>query len=172
MVHKLMMAGKQVVSRPTLIWDVVKKLELKALYLPDRKRILIDNTLPIIKQRWNEAHEVGHSIIEWHEVLMLGDDKQTLSFSCHVHLEAEANYAAGRLLFLQDRFYEELNGQTPTIKLVQVLGKKFGNSITTTLWRAVEHMSVPAVALVSGQVLPLSHMMELLKINLPTFHLL
>jgi hypothetical protein len=148
-VHNLKMAGKQLVLRPTLIWDVIKKFDLKALYLPDRKRILIDSTLPVIKQRWGEAHEMGHSLIDWHELFMLGDDRLSLSPGCHAQLEAEANYAAARLLFLRDRIVQELNGSAPSIKNVQALGKTFGNSMTTTLWRVVEHLGVPAFGLVT-----------------------
>lgn len=148
-VHKLTMAGKQLAFRPTLIWDVIKKWDLRALYLHDRKRILLDATLPTIKQRWGEAHEIGHSLMDWHEVLALGDDKQSLSPSCHAQLESEANYAAARLLFLQDRIVEELRGSAPSIKLVQNLSKTFANSMTTTLWRVVEHMGVPAVGVIS-----------------------
>lgn len=119
-------------------------------YLPDRKRILVDATLPAIKQRWGEAHEIGHSIIDWHDLFMHDDDKQTLSPACHAQLEAEANYAAGRLLFLQDRVAAEMHGSPPTIRLIQGLSKTFGNSITTTLWRVVEHLGTPAVGIISG----------------------
>lgn len=93
-VHKLTMAGKQLALRPTLIWDVIKKWDLRALYLHDRKRILLDSNLPEIKQRWGEAHEIGHSLMDWHEVFALGDDQHSLSPSCHAQLEAEANFAA------------------------------------------------------------------------------
>jgi hypothetical protein len=89
--HKLKVAGKQVFRRPGLLLDAVKKLSLKALFLPDRKRILIDKELPPTKQRWAEAHEVAHSVIPWHDQLMLGDTKQTLSPACHQQVEAEAN---------------------------------------------------------------------------------
>ena len=60
---KLYIAGKQILARPTLLWEAVKKANLKALYLPDRKQILIDEDLPILKHRWNEGHEIGHSPI-------------------------------------------------------------------------------------------------------------
>lgn len=53
-IHRMKVAGKQVIRRPALLWDAIKKWELKALYVPDRKRILIDSDLPTIKQRWNE----------------------------------------------------------------------------------------------------------------------
>jgi hypothetical protein len=147
-VHKMMMAGKQLALRPTLIWDVIRKWDLRALYLHDRKRILIDANLPEIKQRWGEAHEIGHSLMDWHEVLALGDDQHSLSPSCHAQLEGEANYAAARLLFLQDQFLEELRDKSPSLSLVRGLSKAFGNSMTTTLWRIVENMGIPAFGVV------------------------
>ena len=148
-ISRMKVAGKQVLNRPQLILDVVKKFDLKALYLPDQKRILIDQELPQPKQRWNEAHEYTHSIIPWHSNLTLGDDQQTLSLFCHEQIEHEANYAAGRLLFLQDKF-DTMARQSPiTIKLAQDLSKLFRNSLTTTLWRLVELHDVPAVGLIS-----------------------
>ena len=109
-VHRLKVAGKQILKRPSLLLDVVKKCSLRALWLPDRKRILIDSDIPKPKQRWNEAHEIGHSVIPWHEAMSHGDQQQTLSLVCQQQLEAEANYAAGRLLFLRDRFRQEFDG--------------------------------------------------------------
>ena len=106
-VSKLKVAGLQILMRPTLLREAVQSLSLKALYLPDQKRILIDKDLPKLKHRWNEAHEVGHDIIPWHEGMMLGDTEQTLTPTCHAIMEAEANYAAGQLLFLADRFRSE-----------------------------------------------------------------
>ena len=55
-----------------------------------------------IQDRWNEAHEVGHSIIPWHDNLLLGDNEFSLNPNCHEQMEAEANFAAGQLLFLQE----------------------------------------------------------------------
>ncbi|MBA2678830.1 MAG: ImmA/IrrE family metallo-endopeptidase [Ktedonobacteraceae bacterium] len=147
-VSKIKVAGKQIIHRPQLMLDAVKKFDLKALYLPDQKRILIDEELPKPKQRWSEAHEYTHSIIPWHSGLTLGDDKQTLSLFCHEQIEHEANYATGRLLFLQEKF-DSVASQTPmSIKLAQQLSKLFSNSLTTTLWRLVELHSAPAVGLI------------------------
>jgi Zn-dependent peptidase ImmA (M78 family) len=146
--HRLKVAGKQLIKRPSLLVDVVKKWDLKALYLPDSKRILIDQDLHELKQRWGEAHEIGHDIIPWHQGLMLGDTKATLRPACHAQLESEANYAAGRLLFLQDQFREHVGGE-PDLKAIRKLARAFGNSITTALWRVVECLDVPAVAAVT-----------------------
>jgi hypothetical protein len=115
----------------------------------DQKRILIDRETPTLKQRWDETHEIGHSIIPWHEPLMHGDQYITLSVSCHEQVEAEANYAAGRLLFLRDRFIDELRSRPFTIATITQLHDLFGNTITSTLWRTVESAESPTFGLVS-----------------------
>ena len=51
-----------------------------------------------------KREEIGHDIIPWHADMMLGDTEQTLTPSCHEIIEAEANYAAGQLLFMASRF--------------------------------------------------------------------
>ena len=149
---RLKVAGIQVLKRPTILGDAVRALSLKALYLPDQKRILLDKDLPPLKHRWNEAHEIGHDIIPWHEGMMLGDTAETLTPTCHEIMEAEANYAAGQLLFLGKRFVEEAASETPSLDLVRRLGGIYGNTITSTLWRLAEQASAgrPIVAMVSG----------------------
>lgn len=138
MFSRLKVGGKQVLMRPTLLADAVRTLSLKALYLPDQKRILLDKDLPVLKHRWNEAHEIGHDLIPWHTGMMLGDTEQTLTPVCHEIMEAEANYAAGQLLFLGDRFRAEAEASAPSLDLIRELSKGFGNTITSTLWRFAE----------------------------------
>jgi len=137
-ISRIRVATIQLYERPTLIFDAIKKFSLKALYLPDRKRILLDGDLPEKKHRWNEAHEIGHSLIPWHEDMMHGDNTHTLSSDCHEQVEAEANFAAGRMLFLQDRFTDEALALEPTLASVRQLHGKFGNTMSTTLYRFVE----------------------------------
>jgi hypothetical protein len=151
-ISRLRVAGLQVLKRPTILADAVRKLSLKALYLPDQKRILLDESLPVLKHRWNEAHEIGHDVIPWHAGMMLGDTELTLAPACHAKMEAEANYAAGQILFLRDRFQSEARDYVPSITAVGKLKTVFGNTWTSTLWRFVEqaHPSVPMVAMVTG----------------------
>ncbi len=153
---RMRVAGIQVFRRPTLLIDAIRKSSLKALYLPDRKRILLDETLPKLKHRWNEAHEIGHSIIPWHHDVMLGDNLLTLNQDCKEQVEAEANYAAGRLLFLSDRFRDEAGSMQPSIATIQQLTKTFGNTISTTLYRFIESFSdnLPVVGMISGHPHP------------------
>ena len=150
-VNRIRVASIQIYQRPTLLMDAIRKFSLKALYLPDRKRILLDGDLPAKKHRWNEAHEVGHSLIPWHEDTMLGDNSYTLSPECHEDVEAEANFVAGRLLFLRNRFSEEVRSLEPKISNVQKLHKLYGNTLSTTLYRFVEieAHSVPLVGMIS-----------------------
>jgi hypothetical protein len=155
-VNRLTVAGLQVLKRPTLLLEAVRSMSLKALYLPDQKRILLDQDLPLLKHRWNEAHEVGHDIIPWHAGMMMGDSEKELIPSCHAQMEAEANYAAGQILFLAGRFVAEAGASAPALDIVRRLNGSFGNTITSTLWRYVEQVrpDLPMVGLVTGHPHP------------------
>lgn len=150
-ISRIRVATIQVFKRPTLIIDAIRKFSLKALYLPDRKRILLDSNEPKLKHRWNEAHEVGHSLLPWHEEMMHGDNEHTLSKSCMEQIEAEANFAAGRLLFLRDRFVEEATSSALGLDTIKQLHKRFGNTLASTLWRFVESVgdTQPVVGLMT-----------------------
>ena len=137
-VSRIKVAAVQVYERPTLLFEAIRKLSLKALYLPDQRRILLDKNEPVIKHRWNEAHEIGHSLLPWHHDVMMGDDALTLSHDCHDQIETEANYAAGQLLFLRERFAEEAMDLNPGLDTIKSLKGTFGNTLSTTLYRFVE----------------------------------
>ena len=149
--HRIRVGAVQLCLRPTLLLDAIRKASLQALYLPDRKRILLDGSLPEKKHRWHEAHEIGHSLIPWHEDAMFEDDKHTLSQDCREQVEAEANFAAGKLLFLRERFTDEARSLDPSIKTVQELHGIFGNTLSTTLYRFVEAAGAerPMVGMIS-----------------------
>ena len=151
-ISRIRVATVQVYLRPTLLADAIRKLSLKALYLPDQKRILLDESLPEKKHRWNEVHEIGHSLIPWHEDLMFGDNEYTLSQDCREQIETEANFAAGRLLFLRERFTNEVRAFDPSIENVRALHKVFGNTLSTTLYRFVESAGGerPIVGMITG----------------------
>lgn len=150
-VSKMLVAGKQLVKRPSLLFDVICKAKLSALWLPDKKRILINQDLPLLKHRWNEAHEIGHSVIPWHQSLLLGDNEYSLDPNCHQQMEAEANFAAGQLLFLQGRFTEEAGDMEPSLETIRHLKTAFGNTYASTLWRFVESIgdNLPMVGMIS-----------------------
>lgn len=150
-VSRIRVATIQVFQRPMLLLEAITKFSLESLYLPDRRRILLDASQPEKKHRWSEAHEVVHSLIPWHDDVMHGDNRHTLTATCHEEVEAEANYGAGRLLFLRDRFNSEAMDLPLSIASVQNLHKGFGNTISSTLWRFVETAGIqrPMVGMIS-----------------------
>ena len=150
-VSKVKVGAKQLAMRPTLMLDVVRQARLKALWVPDKKRILIAEELPVIKRRHAEAHEITHSITPHHRLFLFGDDRETLRTSCHEELEAEANFGSGQLLFLRGRFLAEAHDLPRTLNAIRDVAKDFGNTITMTLWRFVEeaHADEPMFGIIS-----------------------
>ena len=150
-ISKVKIGAQQLFLRPTLILDVVKKASVSAFWIPDGKRILIDKNLPEKKHRWAETHEVIHSITEWHKLFLFGDSTRELNPTCHDQLEAEANYGAGQLLFVRGRFLQEARDLKMCLDSVKTLSTRFGNTMTSTLWRYVEQLGdhLPMVALVT-----------------------
>lgn len=136
--HKIRMGGSQLVKTATKLFDIAKKAKLVAFWLPQSQRILIDSDMPSKKHRWIEAHEIGHSITPWHKTFLFGDSEHTLDPACHAAVEAEANYAAGQLLFLRERFGNDARDVDLSFKNIQKLSTRYGNSLTSTLWRIVE----------------------------------
>lgn len=147
-IHKLQIGARQVLTRPSRILTAIRTRKLRALWVPERRRVLIDSSIPA-KQRWAEAHEITHSLVPHHQILTLGDPDYTLAPACHDQIEAEANYGAGRLLFLRERFCEELFSGPVAFSRVRELQKVFKNSLTSTLWRTVETLDIPALGVVS-----------------------
>lgn len=148
-IHQLKVAGKQVLSKPSTILAVTKSLGLKGVLLVERRRILLDTEQPKPKLRWNEAHEITHDILPWHEGVAHGDTLETLMPSCHEQIEAEANYGAGKLLFCGDGFIEQVRSSPLSFELVRNMKGLFGNTMTTTLWRIVEATHHTAFGIIS-----------------------
>ena len=150
-ISKVTIGAKQLFLRPTLFLDVVKKAKVSAFWIPDGKRILLDKNLPEKKHRWAETHEVIHAITEWHQLFLFGDSTRELNPACHDKLEAEANYGAGQLLFMRERFAQEARDMEMSLDTIKKLSTRFENTMTSTLWRYVEQIGVqqPMVGLVT-----------------------
>lgn len=149
--HKCKITGKQLARDPGRLIDVIKNCSLKALWIPKTRSILIDESLPDIKKRWGEAHEMGHSILPWHEGFLYGDPDYSLNPMHEERIEGEANYVAGQLLFLRDVFRQYIDTSSISIEGIQKLSKVFKNSITTTLWRTIECLDVPCFGMVRNR---------------------
>src|SRR6266566_4672348 len=62
--------------------EALAKAKLLAFWVPDSKRVLIDATVPRLKHRWIEGHEITHSLTPWHREFLLGDNEHTLDPVC------------------------------------------------------------------------------------------
>ena len=133
-----LLARKTIPDLRNYLQTALSKSRLWAFWIPDVARILIDTEVPKPKHRWIEAHEIAHSIVPWHRKFLLGDNAQTLDPACHATLEAEANYGASRLLFLNERFASDARELDLSFNSVKLLAKRYDNSIVSTLWRLVE----------------------------------
>ena len=151
-VHTIKVAGRErLPGKKQLSW-IIEKLGLKGFLFWESNEIHIDSDLHKIKYRWAESHEIGHKLCEWHKHYLLGDSKTELSPTCHAKIEAEANYASGQLVFMQQRFVDELMGVPLSIASLKDHSSTFGNSKATTLWRMVEEFrgKQSVVGIVSG----------------------
>lgn len=133
-----LLAKKSIPDVGKRLFSALAKSKLCAFWVPDSAQILLDVDIPAPKHRWIEAHEITHSVTPWHKAFLLGDNRHTLDPACHANLEAEANYGAGTLLFLQDRLSAEARDLPLTFASITHLAKRYGNSIVSTFWRAVE----------------------------------
>lgn len=143
LVHSLIIAGNNVKTGKNWLGKLIKKFGIRGLLFWHDNRILIDQDLHKIKYRWTEAHETGHKLCGWHKHYLLGDTKNELSPSCQHKIEAEANYAAGQLLFMQGRFIDEAMSIPASIQSIKTLKQIFGNSNASTLYRMVEEYRGP-----------------------------
>lgn len=48
LVSKVRIAGKQILERPSILLDAIRKADIRALYIPDKKRILIDKDIALL----------------------------------------------------------------------------------------------------------------------------
>lgn len=135
--HKFMLGKGIIASKARNMLEVINKVGLKALIVPDQRRIFIDNEVVDKKKRFVQAHEISHDLIEWHRTLLLGDNDESLSLMCHQEIEAEANYGARHLLFMGERFQTESRDYDLKWENLQKLSGIYGNSITTTIWQTV-----------------------------------
>lgn len=147
-VHRAKLGMHEIAQTAMNFLQAVKRWDLKAAFFPESKRICIDKDSPTPKWRWSEGHEIIHSILPWHQPLMFADSRLTLSQDCAMKMEAEANFGCGRLLTLQDMFREEVLSSPLTWDLLKQLGKRYNNTLTSTLWRAIEVQVKPTFGLV------------------------
>jgi hypothetical protein len=138
--HRLQIGKRKIVN------IVREKIRLAAVWLPDEKRILIDESQPKQKQLWASFHDTIHSVLPWHRDFFLGDTAQSLEHDYQDMLESEANYGASGLMFGGKVFTAQALDTTPCWQSIEQLIKVHQKSYVTTFRRYVEHSHDRALA--------------------------
>ncbi len=131
-----------------LLKNIANKINLSALWLPDRDKIYVDSSLPAPKKEWASFHDGVHRILPWHRAFFLGDTAQTLEPEYQDFLETEANYGASALMFGGKVFTKDALDTTPEWSSVAALQKRYKKSWVTTLRRYVQFSHKLPMALV------------------------
>jgi len=141
--HKIKVGGVK-------LKQLKEKINLSAIWMPDKKVILVDKSLPAIKQDWASFHDTTHTILKWHKPFFLGDTAQTLDPDFQEMLESEANYGASALMFGGKIFTKEGLDTSPEWSSIETLKKRYKKSWVTTLRRYVEFThDIPMIMMVS-----------------------
>jgi hypothetical protein len=127
------------IGKDRIVNVVREKIRLAALWLPNEKRILVDESLPKPKQTWASFHDTIHTVLPWHREFYLGDTAQTLEPDYQEMLESEANYGASTLMFGGQLFTEQALDKNPCWQSIEQLQKTHGKSFAATFRRYVEH---------------------------------
>jgi len=113
----------------------------------DSREVFLKPGLYWPRQRFVQAHEIGHDVLPWHsDLYAFLDDKTRLRPEFHDLYERQANQAAIELLAQGDRLREEADGSPITIDSIDGLRNRFEISIQATARYVVEE-SRQAVAL-------------------------
>jgi len=138
--HRLQIGKRKIVN------IVREKIRLAAVWLPDEKRILVDESQPKQKQLWASFHDTVHTVLPWHRDFFLGDTAQSLEHEYQDMLESEANYGASGLMFGGKVFTAQALDTTPCWESIEGLIKVHQKSYVTTFRRYVEHSHDRALA--------------------------
>jgi Zn-dependent peptidase ImmA (M78 family) len=135
---------------PKRFRDVVRKLKGNVLGLLaiDKREYFIDRSLPLPRQRFTEAHEIGHDALPWHEGAFWADDDTTLDRDTKDVLESEANQFSAELLFGAGRFTKHADSYAPGLDVALLLANEYGVSAHAALRKYVED-SEHAVAVIA-----------------------
>jgi Zn-dependent peptidase ImmA (M78 family) len=138
---------------PKRFRDVIKKLKgnLLGLLAIDKREYYIDRSLPLPRQRFTEAHEIGHDALPWHEAAFWADDHNTLDPDTKVILENEANQFSAELLFGAGRFTKQADSYAPGLDVALLLASEYGVSAHAALRKYVEDSEHAVAVLALGQ---------------------
>jgi hypothetical protein len=106
---------------------------LGALWFEERT-LFLDERQALPRRRFTEAHELAHALLPWHEAVLREDTEAELFRPVAAAIEAEANAAAGLLIFQGKRFAARVAAAGPCgIEAALELAREHGASRHATL---------------------------------------
>ncbi len=137
---------------PPGIMAIMRKLKGRVLGLLDiqERRYYVDNSLSIERQRFTEAHEIGHDALPWHRQAYYGDDHHTLAPDTRQSLEIEANLFSAEVLFAGTRFNKEADEWAPSIDVPLALNSSYQVSAAAAIRRYVSGSARPIAVIGTG----------------------
>lgn len=133
--------------------NIIQKLSGTVLGLLsiEKREYFVDRSMPLPRQRFTEAHEIGHDALPWHEAAYWGDDRSTLHPSTKEVLEREANQFAAELLFGAGRFTDQADQYAPGLEVALFLAPQYGTSVHAALRQYVEESRHEVAVLATGR---------------------
>lgn len=133
--------------------DIIQKLSGTVLGLLsiEKREYFVDRSMPLPRQRFTEAHEIGHDALPWHEAAFWGDDHTTLHPATKDVLEREANQFAAELLFGAGRFSNQADQYAPGLEVALFLAPQYGASVHAALRQYVEDSGHELAVLATGR---------------------
>lgn len=137
---------------PPEILAILKKLKGRVLGLLSitERRYYIDQTMGLERQRFTEAHEIGHDALPWHRDAYFGEDHTTLAPQSKALLELEANMFSAEILFAADRFNREADEWAPALEIPLTLAATYQTSAAASLRRYVSGSERPLALIATG----------------------
>lgn len=123
---------------------------LGALWFEERA-LFVERTQSRARRRFTEAHELGHLLCPWHRAVVRLDTAGELFGSPGVGIEAEANLAAGELIFQGPRFTGEAAELERSLRTPLALADAYGASGHAAAHHYVERHAEPLALLVAGR---------------------
>jgi IrrE N-terminal-like domain len=123
---------------------------LGALWFEERA-LFVERTQSRARRRFTEAHELGHLLCPWHRAVVRLDTAGELFGVRGVGIEAEANLAAGELIFQGARFTAEAAGLERSLRTPLALADAYGASGHAAAHHYVERHAEPLALLVAGR---------------------
>ena len=127
----------------------------------DARTVYVKPDMYRLKQRFVQAHEIGHEMLPWHrELFAFLDDKQRVRPDVNDRYERQANQAAIEILAQGDHLRREADDSRITFQLADQLADRYEISLQATIRRIVEEsrqdvaLAISYRGSVTGKLMP------------------